>query len=141
MSTSARCARCSPSPASSEQVQLLGLVSRERLVSLMRRALAVIQPSLFEGWSTVVEDARALGRPCLLSDLPVHREQNPPGARFFPPESAEALAGLIAELWEHGTPGPDLEAEAAARETARAQQLAFGREFLELARAVQEERP
>jgi hypothetical protein len=44
-------------------------------------------------------------------------------------------------MWEHGTPGPDLEAESAARETARAQQLAFGREFLELARAVQEERP
>jgi len=127
-------------PGLSEQVQLLGLVSRERLVSLMRRALAVIQPSLFEGWSTVVEDARMLGRPCLLSDLPVHREQDPPGARFFPPESAEALADLIADMWEHGTPGPDLAAEAAARETACAQQLAFGREFLALARGLQEER-
>jgi glycosyltransferase involved in cell wall biosynthesis len=123
-------------PGLSEQVQLLGLVSRERLMALMRRALAVIQPSLFEGWSTVVEDARALGRPCLLSDLPVHREQDPPGARFFPPESPEALADLIADLWEHGTPGPDLQAEAAARETAVAQQLAFGREFLELARSL-----
>jgi glycosyltransferase involved in cell wall biosynthesis len=128
-------------PGLGAQVQLLGLVSRERLVSLMRRALAVIQPSLFEGWSTVVEDARMLGRPCLLSDLPVHREQDPPGARFFPAESAEALAGLIAEVWEHGTPGPDLAAEAAARETACAQQLAFGREFLELARGLQEARP
>jgi glycosyltransferase involved in cell wall biosynthesis len=127
-------------PGLSEQVQLLGLVSRERLVSLMRRALAVVQPSLFEGWSTVVEDARALGRPCLLSDLPVHREQNPPGARFFPPESAEALAELMADVWEHGTAGPDLEAEAGARETACAQQLAFGREFLELARGLVEER-
>lgn len=127
-------------PGLHEQVQLLGLVSRERLVSLMRRALAVIQPSLFEGWSTVVEDARMLGRPCLLSDLPVHREQNPPGARYFPAESAEALAGLLAEVWEHGTPGPDLAAEAAARETAVAQQLAFGREFLDLARGLVEKR-
>lgn len=124
-------------PGLSEQVQLLGLVSRDRLVSLMRRALAVVQPSLFEGWSTVVEDARALGRPCLLSDLPVHREQDPPGARFFAAESAEALADLLADVWANGTPGPDLAAEAAARETARAQQLAFGREFLELARGPQ----
>jgi hypothetical protein len=76
----------------------------------------------------------------LLSDLPVHREQNPPGARFFPPESAEALADLLADAWEHGTAGPDPAAEAAARETARAQQLAFGREFLELARGGMEER-
>jgi glycosyltransferase involved in cell wall biosynthesis len=127
-------------PELSEQVQLLGLVSRERLVALMRRALAVIQPSLFEGWSTVVEDARALGRPCLLSDLPVHREQDPPGARFFPAESAEGLAGLLAEVWEHGTPGPDLEAEAIARETARVQQLAFGREFLDLASSLVNQR-
>ena len=123
-----------------DQVDFLGLVSHARLRSLMRHSLAVVQPSLFEGWSTVVEDARALGRPCLLSDLAVHREQDPPGARFFPPRSPEALAELMADVWEHGAPGPDRAAEAAARETARAQQLAFGREFLALARRLRDEK-
>jgi len=40
------------------QVYLLGLIPRFEQVQLMRRSLAVVQPSLFEGWSTVVEDAR-----------------------------------------------------------------------------------
>ena len=102
-----------------EQVTLLGLVPRGRQIALMRRAIAIVQPSLFEGWSTVVEDARALGRPCLLSDLAVHREQHPPGARFFAPRSAEALADLLAEAWAHWPAGPDRTAEAAARERAQ----------------------
>ena len=49
----------------------------------MRKAMAVIQPSLFEGWSTVVEDARALGKPMILSDFPVQIEQDPPSSDYF----------------------------------------------------------
>ena len=117
----------------SEQVKLLGLVPRREQIELMRRALAVIQPSLFEGWSTVVEDARVLGRPCLLSDLPVHLEQNPPGARFFPRDSATALAELITEAWTNNRPGPDGEAEAAARVAGGKALANVGTRFLELA--------
>ncbi|MEO8352985.1 MAG: glycosyltransferase, partial [Chthoniobacteraceae bacterium] len=100
-------------------------------------AIAIIQPSLFEGWSTVVEDARALGRPCLLSDLGVHREQNPPGAHFFPPHSAEALADLMAEAWENWPAGPDAVAEAAARQRVETRLVEVGRRFLEIAARTQ----
>ena len=117
------------------QVRMLGLVPRRRQIELLRRALAVVQPSLFEGWSTVVEDARVLGRPCLLSDFPVHREQNPPGARFFPAESPEVLADLLAEVWESATPGPDLASEAAARQRAEERISEVGRTFLKIAGA------
>lgn len=116
-----------------EQVKLLGLVTRTRQIALLRRALAVIQPSLFEGWSTVVEDARALGRPCLLSDLAVHREQSPPGARFFPPRDPEALADLLSEAWSSWNPGPDLAAEGDARRRAETRLLEVGNQFLEIA--------
>ena len=119
-----------------ERVKLLGIIPREAQIHLMRRALAVIQPSLFEGWSTVVEDARLVGRPCLLSDLAVHLEQNPPGARYFPRHSAEALAALIAEVWEKGTPGPDAAAEALARTAADTALADFGARFLEIARST-----
>jgi len=115
-----------------EQVKLLGLIPRAEQVALMRQAIAIIQPSLFEGWSTVVEDARALGRPCLLSDLAVHREQGPPGARFFPPREPEALAELMAEAWEHWPAGPDREREASATEAAKARLAQVGRRFLEV---------
>jgi glycosyltransferase involved in cell wall biosynthesis len=100
----------------------------------MRRALAIVQPSLFEGWSTVVEDARALGRPCLLSDLAVHREQDPPGARFFDPRSPEALAELLAEVWEKWPAGPDFEEERYAHARALVRLDRVGLRFLEIAR-------
>jgi glycosyltransferase involved in cell wall biosynthesis len=117
-----------------EQVKLLGLIPRARQIELMRRALAIVQPSLFEGWSTVVEDARALGRPCLLSDIAVHREQDPAGARFFDPRSPEALADLLAEVWERWPAGPDLEEERYAHARAVVRRDRVGLRFLEIAR-------
>jgi len=115
------------------QVALLGLVSRERQLALMRRALAVIQPSLFEGWSTVVEDIRALGRPSLLSNIDVHQEQSPPGGKFFPPHDADALAGLMANAWESYSAGPDFEAEERALAVTRERLIAIGHEVLSIA--------
>ncbi len=115
------------------QVLLAGLVPRRTQIEMMRRSLAVVQPSLFEGWSTVVEDSRVLGKPCLLSDIPVHKEQNPPGAQFFDPHSAESLAGCLAQAWETLTPGPDAAREDAARARAEARITEVGREFLAIA--------
>jgi glycosyltransferase involved in cell wall biosynthesis len=112
---------------------VLGLVSREFQIALFRRALAVVQPSLFEGWSTVVEDARVLGKTALLSDIPVHREQSPPDCSFFPPKSAEALADLLAEKWMTLEPGPDLEREQQARQRALERIQRVGERFLEIA--------
>lgn len=117
------------------QVALLGLVARTTQIQLMRRAAAVVQPSLCEGWSTVVEDARLLGKTVVLSNLEVHHEQNPPGARFFDRTSAESLATALAEAWENESPGPDRTREAQATAAAQDAQLQFGRRFLEIARA------
>jgi glycosyltransferase involved in cell wall biosynthesis len=117
------------------QVAMLGLIPRAEQIQLMRRSVAVVQPSLCEGWSTVVEDARLLGKTVVLSDLAVHREQDPPGARFFERESAPALAAALRETWQHGLPGPDAAREEAGRIAASAAQLAFGFRFREIARA------
>ena len=96
-------------------VRYLGLLPRNQQIQLMRRACAIVQPSLFEGWSMLVEDCRALGKTVLLSDLPVHREQAYPSAHFFTPDHPENLTKLLTELWPKLNPGPDLEAEAVAR--------------------------
>ena len=119
------------------QVALLGQIPRGEQVQLMRRCVAVVQPSLSEGWSTVVEDARLLGKPVVLSDLAVHREQNPPGARFFAGESAEELAAVLADVWGALPAGPDPAAEETARATARAAVGAFGQRFLRFARGAE----
>jgi len=112
------------------QVFVLGLIDRTEQIQLMRRSLAVIQPSLFEGWSTVLEDARALGKIVLASDIAVHREQNPPGVRFFARDSPEALADAIAVMLPECVAGPNSAGEAAARATAERAMLKYGRDFL-----------
>lgn len=78
------------------QVRILGFLPRCDQIALMRRALAVIHPSRFEGWSTVVEDCRSLGQRLILSDLAVHREQDPPASIFFPVGDSKSLASKIA---------------------------------------------
>lgn len=78
-----------------KQFRPLGLVPYAHLASLMRAADALLNPSLFEGWSTTVEEARAQGVPMILSDLAVHREQAGDVARFFDRTSAASLADAL----------------------------------------------
>ncbi len=119
-----------------QQVRILGLIPRMHQIQLMRRSLAVVQPSLFEGWSTVVEDVRALGKPIFLSDFPVHLEQDPPHAHFFERSNAEQLARLIETTLPDLKPGPDPNWEAEAKRDNAERMVAFGRRFLEIARSV-----
>jgi glycosyltransferase involved in cell wall biosynthesis len=79
----------------SEQVKFLGFIPREHQLCLMNNCRAVIQPSLFEGWSTVVEDAKALNKWVILSDIAVHREQLSINVDFFNPKDSIALSKLI----------------------------------------------
>lgn len=81
-----------------QQVHILGMIPRVDQVCLIRASKAVLQPSKFEGWSTVIEDARALGRPVIASDFPVHIEQNAPGSYFFRMGDAEDCALAIARF-------------------------------------------
>jgi len=98
-------------------VHLFGFLDRNEQLHLMRSALAVIQPSRFEGWSTVVEDCKALGQRLILSDLKVHREQAPPDSDFFPTGDSVALAAKVKQLfterpaeWLEGRESRELEA-------------------------------
>ena len=81
----------------SEDFKVIGIVPYKKLIQLMIHAVAVINPSLFEGWSTSVEEAKALNLKVILSDIPVHREQNPEHGIFFPPHDPERLADILLE--------------------------------------------
>jgi len=98
----------------SGQVSILGQVPYADLINLMRAAAVVIQPSRFEGWSTVVQDTKALGRPVICSDIAIHREQAPDALGFFPDDEAAALAKLLTESWPRLQPGPDQQNETQA---------------------------
>ena len=85
-----------------EQCIILGVVPYEDVYGLTKECTALLQPSLFEGWSTVVEEAKSLGKRILLSNIPVHREQNPEGGVFFREDSPESLADKMLLVWEMG---------------------------------------
>lgn len=114
------------------QVRILGLLPRSQEIQLLRRAVAVVQPSQFEGWSALVEDARALGKRMYVSDIPVHREQQPPNAVFFPLGEAEQLAELVGMDWPNLKPGPDSRSEGEARAEQHGRTLTFARTFLQI---------
>src|SRR6267143_1795021 len=113
-------------------VYCLGLLGRQAQIQLVRGAAAVVQPSFFEGWSLLVEDARTLGKKIYVSDIPVHREQDPPDAEYFSPESPEELAALVARDWERLSPGPDRAREQEAFSVQRERAAHFARSFIKI---------
>lgn len=84
-------------------IKNLGFLERKEQIVIMKNAKFVIQPSLFEGWGTVVEDAKVLDKTILLSDIPVHQEQKNEKCILFDPHDPVALANLIQQesLKEH----------------------------------------
>jgi Glycosyl transferases group 1 len=113
-------------------VYCLGLLGRNTQIQILRGALAIIQPSFFEGWSSLVEDARALGKNIYVSDIPIHREQEPPNAQFFNPESPEELATLIAKDWDQLSPGPTRAQEEEAFVVQKTRAVNFARDFVKI---------
>jgi len=105
----------------------LGVVPYRDMLGLMRHAVAVINPSLFEGWSTSVEEAKSMGKAVVLSDIPVHREQAPERGLFFDPRDADAAARALWEVWS----GFDSAADEAAVDRAAAALPARLRGFAE----------
>lgn len=80
------------------EIVFLGFIDRKEQLLLMKNADAVIQPSLFEGWSTVVEDAKALNCSLIVSNIEVHKEQLENKAYFFAPNDYNSLALQMIEV-------------------------------------------
>jgi glycosyltransferase involved in cell wall biosynthesis len=59
----------------SNAIHALGLVDRDHQMQLMRDATVYVQPSIYEGWSTSIEEALYFGTPILASKIPVLQEQ------------------------------------------------------------------
>ena len=119
----------------SGQVIPLGLVPKIELTDLIRCTCAVIQPSRFEGWSTVVQDTLALGRPVICSDIAVHREQAPEALGFFGCDDPEGLAGIIERVWGTLQPGPDIVAEQCHLAQSQTAARTYGEDLLQLCRS------
>jgi len=76
-------------------IRLLGMIEYDDVIVLMKKSIAVINPSLFEGWSSTVEECKVIGKSLILSEIPVHREQNPANSVYFDPNNAVELAAIL----------------------------------------------
>jgi glycosyltransferase involved in cell wall biosynthesis len=113
------------------QFRALGLIPRADVYRLCRQSLALLQPSLFEGWSTSIEEAKTIGKQVIASDIPIHLEQIP-DATFFEARNAQSLADKLQQVAQAAIAGPDLAREAAAKADFRRRELEFGRRFVDV---------
>ena len=82
-----------------DSFRTLGVIPQNDLLGLMMNAIALLNPSRAEGWSTSVEEAKSLGKQVILSDIPVHREQAPPDGVYVDPDDAPGLADAMSQAW------------------------------------------
>lgn len=77
-------------------LHILGAVSEEERAALLKSALLVVQPALYEGFGLGLLEAMALGIPVACSDIDSHREiAGDRGGLFFNPHSREEIAGAM----------------------------------------------
>jgi len=112
-----------------DRFRVLGVIPYNDLAGLMKHSIAVINPSLFEGWSTTVEEGKSMGKKIILSDIPVHREQAPARCIYFPPTDAEALANAMWAAQSEYSPRNEALHQAEARDHLPRRMEAFGRQY------------
>jgi len=114
--------------------RVLGRIPFDHLVGLMQHAIALMNPSRFEGWSTSVEEAKSMGKQIVLSDIPVHREQAPERGFFFPANDPEALAAAMMDAYNQFDAHKDAAMQDAARARFPGRQREFGEAYLRTVR-------
>ncbi len=57
-------------------IKILGLIDRREQIELIKKSVAVIQPSLYEGGAGAggIGEAISLGKPVIMSDIPINKE-------------------------------------------------------------------
>ncbi|WP_347927688.1 glycosyltransferase [Pseudomonas helvetica] len=78
-----------------DNIRFLGFIPRDDQMVVFEAATCIVQPSLFEGWSTVIEDAKSVSQYVIASAIPANIEQSQKNIDFFEPDDAEQLSRLL----------------------------------------------
>ncbi|WP_431259094.1 glycosyltransferase [Roseateles chitinivorans] len=100
-----------------DRILALGLIPKLDQLALLRGAVALVQPTLFEGGpgGGAVFDAVAVGQRSIVSDIPVNTEIDEPGVTFFEAGNAASLAAHMEAALAHEAPAAPDPAELIAR--------------------------
>ena len=80
------------------RVHFTGYVPRSNLAKLMQEALAVVYPSLAEGFGLPIIEALATGVPVIASNIPVFRELGGHQIRLINPRKTEELRDAVKSI-------------------------------------------
>lgn len=80
------------------QVKFLGYVPDEQLIKIYQESLALVQPSLSEGFGLTGIEAMASGTALLASDIPVFREIYQDHAIYFNPKETNSFLAALEKL-------------------------------------------
>ncbi len=103
-----------------DQIRFLGFLPRDHQMVIFHNAHCIVQPSLFEGWSTVIEDAKSISQYVLASSIPANLEQATENIEFFDPYQPEALAALMEKYAMQDPPRKTIDYDIKRREFAQA---------------------
>tara|TARA_B100000795_G_scaffold267969_1_gene253931 strand:- start:1330 stop:2514 length:1185 start_codon:yes stop_codon:yes gene_type:complete len=79
----------------------LGIVPFIEVESFIYHSVALIHPSKFEGRSSPVEQAKAIGKQVILSNIDIHKEQKPRRGLYFNPNNFLKLSSIMLKTWNN----------------------------------------
>jgi glycosyltransferase involved in cell wall biosynthesis len=88
------------------RIKVLGMIPKADQMALLRGAIALVQPTLFEGGpgGGAVYDSVAIGQRAIVSDIAVNKEIDEPTITYFEAGNSDALASrMLAVLAEATT--------------------------------------
>lgn len=108
-----------------EHILHLGFLPKDQVMALIRDASFFMSMSRFEGFNMSAAEAALLGKPLILSDLPVHRELFSDCARFVQLDCSPVDAADLVDFVRTFHSGVPSFAEAVKPEVAAEHYLAF----------------
>jgi len=81
-----------------KNINFLGYVNDNELLSLYNNALGFVYPSLYEGFGLPPIEAQACGCPCIVSDIPALREVYRESVLYFDPQNSLDISNKMEKL-------------------------------------------
>jgi glycosyltransferase involved in cell wall biosynthesis len=89
---------CAQNSGFERDIVFTGYVSDDDCANLYRDALALVFPSIYEGFGSIQNECMAMGLPIILSDIPTNREVSRDYGVYFRLNSHESLSQAMEQI-------------------------------------------